>query len=292
MIVAAWDGLRSKGTFEEALGHGCFDHLRGKVDDPDAFFFLRIRRREVWPYWREKQGGWAASSPASESWSSSKLYEQWDEDTLLDMIEVLHDVASRPVRSGLRYASDECDGYYGPPFDQTRGRREYAARMNEVLAHHDPPYELVEGRIVVKTPDEYRKLMDAPVPSTADHDSVTVKIEHAKQVFAMRGVSVEDRRDAVKSLADVLEVLRPEVRKTLGRPDEGALFEIANGFGIRHNKRGQRRDYDHPAWLQWAFYIYLSTIHVVLYLKERESLNVEPGSHDARKTTSGLPDSG
>ena len=52
---------------------------------------------------------------------------------------------------------------------------------------------------------------------------------------------------------------------------ERELFNLANGFAIRHNTRDQRKDYDDAIWLSWAFYVYLATIHAVLRLKERES---------------------
>jgi len=51
--------------------------------------------------------------------------------------------------------------------------------------------------------------------------------------------------------------------------DERALFELANGYAIRHNKRETRRDFDEPAWLAWAFYVYLATIRVTLELRGR-----------------------
>ena len=53
--------------------------------------------------------------------------------------------------------------------------------------------------------------------------------------------------------------------------DERELFNLANGFAIRHNTRDQRKDYDDAIWLSWAFYVYLAIIHAVLRLKERES---------------------
>ena len=42
-------------------------------------------------------------------------------------------------------------------------------------------------------------------------------------------------------------------------PDEGALFEIANRFGIRHRRADQSTAYS-PLFLDWIFYAYLSTV--------------------------------
>ena len=49
--------------------------------------------------------------------------------------------------------------------------------------------------------------------------------------------------------------------------DEGALFKIANQFWVRHNDPDQRRDYDHDAWWDWLFHLYLSSIRLVQRLR-------------------------
>lgn len=49
--------------------------------------------------------------------------------------------------------------------------------------------------------------------------------------------------------------------------DERDLFNIANNFGLRHQNALQREDYD-PLWLNWIFYNYLATIHLVLRKQE------------------------
>ena len=47
------------------------------------------------------------------------------------------------------------------------------------------------------------------------------------------------------------------------------FFEIANNFGIRHHKVGQRTDYDKPIWYSWLFYYYLATIHAAVRLIDK-----------------------
>ena len=87
--------------------------------------------------------------------------------------------------------------------------------------------------------------------------------------FRGRRSTVDDRRVAVRELADVLEYLRPTIKQAMLSEDERALFELANNFAIRHNRRGQKRDYDWAVWLSWMFYVYLATIHATLRLHER-----------------------
>ena len=57
----------------------------------------------------------------------------------------------------------------------------------------------------------------------------------------------------------------------LNNKDEKALFNIANNFGIRHHNDKQQTNYDPAIWLSWMFYFYLSTIHAVVRMIEKET---------------------
>jgi hypothetical protein len=87
--------------------------------------------------------------------------------------------------------------------------------------------------------------------------------------FRRRSSTGEDRRDAVRDLADVLEFLREETKKVLNRDDERDLFNLANNFGIHHHKPGKKTDYDQAIWHSWMFYHYLATIHACVRLIEK-----------------------
>jgi uncharacterized Zn finger protein len=89
--------------------------------------------------------------------------------------------------------------------------------------------------------------------------------------YRRRGSTIDERRQAVRDLADVLEYLRPRVQELLTNKDESDLFNIANNFGIRHHNDKQKTGYDAGLWLSWMFYFYLSTIHVVLRKIEHQS---------------------
>jgi hypothetical protein len=78
-------------------------------------------------------------------------------------------------------------------------------------------------------------------------------------------------RLAVRELFDVLEKLRPELRDEMLQSDEGALFNIANNFVIRHLNEKQKDNYDSAIWHQWMFYVNLSTIHVITRLVSRKA---------------------
>ena len=95
------------------------------------------------------------------------------------------------------------------------------------------------------------------------------RVDDAVRKFRSRTASPTDRRDAVRDLADVLEYLRPEIKRVLTKKDDAALFEIANKFAIRHMDGEQFTEYTKPVWLSWMFYFYLATIYAVGHLMER-----------------------
>lgn len=256
LVVSVFDRLREQDYFQEAFGFWCVDNegFDGTVgSDCDAYFLRLIGREGVWPYWTEDPSG-------------TKTFEVWDTDTLFDVIEVLHDLVSKPV-DGRYHDYNNC-GWHYETFDRSSGQAEYRTEINQVLSLNDPPYELDGlGHVVEKTPNEFRQLLDAPTPPGTEHDLVMSKMDAAIERFRARGASLDDRRHAVRDLADVLEAIRGDIKDAMLPADEKALFNVANGFAIRHNNRQQRGDYDRVTWLRWTFYVYLATIHAVLRVR-------------------------
>ena len=60
------------------------------------------------------------------------------------------------------------------------------------------------------------------------------------------------------------------IKKELLSKDEGALFQIANQFDIRHRGADQQRDYE-EAYLDWIFWWYLGTVELTDRLLARET---------------------
>jgi len=54
-----------------------------------------------------------------------------------------------------------------------------------------------------------------------------------------RNASEHDKRSACIALAGVLEERRALLNQDMMKKDEGALFDIANNFAIRHQKAQQ-----------------------------------------------------
>ena len=70
-----------------------------------------------------------------------------------------------------------------------------------------------------------------------DPDNVDSRVQAATRKFRRYSASADDRRDAIRDLADVLEFLRPKLADVLTRKDESDLFHLANKFGIRHHNK-------------------------------------------------------
>jgi hypothetical protein len=262
LVIDVFEHFREQGYMQEAFGYECVVGDRDGTlgSNPSAFFMRSIMRPDIWPYWAEIEVAFGIFA---------RPYESWDADCLFDVVEVLHDLVAKPI-DGTDHSHRGC-GWHYHAFEQAAGRREFRREMNGILRMHDPPYEMNnEGLVVEATPDAFHPLLSAAVPEGTEAEVIS-KLDAAIARFRTRGASIDDRRTAVRDLADVLEALRADMRDTMLPKDERDLFHIANGFAIRHQNREQRGDYDRGTWLRWSFYVYLATIHAVLRVRNRAS---------------------
>lgn len=107
---------------------------------------------------------------------------------------------------------------------------------------------MTENGEIIRAVQDDAEMLIVRAPDLLDTDNRD-HVAGAIHKYRARGSTARDRRDAVRDLADVLEHLRGDVKAHMFSKDEGALFEIANVFWIRHNRPNERRDYDHDAWL-------------------------------------------
>ena len=239
--------------FQECLGYYCVDEgdVPGKLgSDIGAYLLRRVRKASLWPI--------------------RECIDSYSDDDIFDLIEFLHDCVSKPI-SGHYHTWNNC-GWHYDSFDQEAGRQAFRVDANEFLGDYGQGYELTaDGEIVVRAEEGLASLLDTAEPS-AEPENVDRRVESASAKFRRRASSGDDKRDAVRDLADVLEYLRPRVKSVIASEDEGDLFNLANNFGVRHHNKKQKTDYDTDIWYDWMFYYYLATIHACRrLLKKAES---------------------
>ncbi|MFD5104894.1 hypothetical protein [Streptomyces cinereoruber] len=235
----------NNGYLVEQFGEECVD---GPEDLPDASALIarRLGIPGLWPL-----------TPTV-----------WNEDLFYGLIEVFHDLVSRPRLR--RFHSYGACGWHHSEFHNGPARILYRAKINELLREAKIEYELAAegedlGRLVAATDDArsqlvHRVLNDSP-------PAVTDRIRHAVALFRARDASLESKRSAIVAAVGILEERRALIREELGKPNDGDLFKIANGFDLRHRRADQLANYN-DAFLDWIFWWYLATIELTNKLIE------------------------
>ncbi len=243
--------LEGEGYFQRSLGFHCVDSgfIPGEVGlELEGVILLELRKSGLTPI--------------------HMMVEEYSEDDLFDIIEFLYDHCAKPIERHY-HSWSEC-GWHCTEFDVELGRSEFRERLNPILALYSVGFELsVQGEILALAETGLEGLFEAPLPEL-DPDNVEQRIEAARLKFRRHRSSLDDRREAIRELADVLEYLRPQLKHVLAAGDEKDLFNLANNFGIRHHNPKQKASYDRDIWYSWMFYYYLATLHASLRLIARQ----------------------
>ncbi|BEP58153.1 hypothetical protein GmRootV118_53970 [Variovorax sp. V118] len=256
LFVRLYEQLREEGYTHEQFGFWCVDmhDVKGKLVDVEFTVLTTLRKPDLWPI--------ADKAPG------------YSEDDLFDMIEFLFDHVSKPL-TGSMHSYDQC-GMHWETFDKETGQKEFRKRVNDLLALYEHRFELsADGLILRQAPSGFEQLLDATVPT--DDKTITARVKAAVNEYRRHGASLDVRRHAVSDLVGVLEALRPKMSEAITSNDEKDLFNIANNFMIRHHNDKQKTDYEANLWLSWMFYVYLSTIHLILRRVELKKPKRNPG---------------
>lgn len=247
------------GYFQQSLGFECADEvfIPGILGhDIEGVLLLELRKSNLYPI--------------------GIHLETYSEDDLFDIIEFLYENCSKPLehRDHGVFNSDYLCSHYST-FDRESGRKEYREKVNNLLRRYGNGFELtVDGEILALPEDGLEPLLEASLPQI-DPENIEARVEAARRKFRRYRASLDERRDAIRDLADVLEYLRPKAKAVLIKKDEDDLFILANNFGIRHHNDKQKTEYDRAIWYSWMFYYYLATIHAVVRLIEKAKTESE-----------------
>ena len=257
MFLSTYVKFEANSYFQEALGYPCVDAYGGFCygnlgQKPESAILLHLRKPlKLDPFNISIVG--------------------YSEDDLFDMIEFLFDCVSRPTN---RYYHDYATcGWHSSEYDRVAGREEYREEVNSYLVDYQEGYQLSEkGEVLALADPGLQPLLDAALP-VYDPENAEMRVEAAKGKFRRHRSSIEDRKDAIRDLAAILEFLREKANKyLLTKKDDGDLLNIANNFAIRHHTYEQKSDYNRGIWYSWMFYFYLATIQaIVRVISEMES---------------------
>jgi hypothetical protein len=250
LFLVSYNKLWREGYFQKYFGVDCTDgDYPGELgEDIPSMVFINIRKENLWPIWQN--------------------LPNYSEDDLFDIIEYLHDHCSKGI-NGYYHSWNNC-GYHYEEFNDLEGQKFFRELMNSILKDYGDGFEIsTSGEILMLSDHGLSNLFLADIP-TNDVDNISNKINLAILKFRRHKSTLEDRRDAIRELADVLEFLRPSIKEHLGKKDENDIFNIANNFGIRHHNVDQKTEYDKAIWYSWIFYYYLATLHAVLRMVNKK----------------------
>jgi len=254
-VIAA---LARSGYFHDAFGSSCVDDADNPAEQGQKkLSSLLDTDCPMWPLGRDNG-------------ELSGVEQDWSEDLFFDVIEALHDLVARPRWRGWHEFDQHWDYQ---DFARAPGQAVYRWKVNELLFRSEVLLQLADsgsdcGRLVHAPGDArddlLRRAVQSPEPKVRD------LVDHAVAQFRGRGATFLAKREATKTLADVLEHRRALLKSELFKKDEDALFQIANHFEIRHINERQKGDYD-PAFLDWVFWWYLATIELTDRLLDRQT---------------------
>lgn len=172
-------------------------------------------------------------------------------------MELLHDHVSTPQPNGS--------------FDPNPAKADFREKLNELLNEYGDGFEMNGLGEIQRVPDAgFHVLTRRELPSSAPK-TVKDRVSAATRRFHNHGSTLDDRRAALKDLADAMEMIRPRAKLVLNRKDEDEIFQIMNQFGIRHAGNKQKTAYDDAIFFSWMFYYWLATIHACTRLIEQRA---------------------
>lgn len=250
LFSVIYNKLNADGFFQKYFGIDCTDgFIHGELgEEVEAIMFVNLRKDNLYPIY--------------------KNLPNYTEDDFFDVIEFLHDHCSKGL-NGHYHGWNNC-GYHYEEFNDIEGQKHFRELLNPILKGYKDGFEISEsGEILILSDNGLSNLFEADIP-TNDKDNVSKKINSAILKFRRHKSTLDDRREAIRELADVLEFLRPAIKEHLNKKDESDLFNIANNFGIRHHNKDQQTEYDKAIWFSWIFYYYLATLHAVLRMTNKK----------------------
>lgn len=204
------------------------------LPSPEVYFATRLQDKEVWPIWQYIEG--------------------YDEQILFSVIEILYD------HIGIyNYEIDE--------FESEVPKAEFAEQINNILRSYKEGYYLEPTNGFIIQMPNVALSEQLEYDGYALPDSVYEQMTTAIEMYYRFDANLEQKKKAINVLADILESEREEVKNVLnaeyGVPKnehDKLIFNIVNGYNIRHNRADQKSNYSKEIWYDWMMQYYTSVI--------------------------------
>jgi len=213
------------------------------LPSPEVYFATHLQDKEVWPIWQ--------------------YLEEYDEQTLFSVIEILYD------HIGVyNYETDE--------FESKIAKAEYAEQINNILGAYKDGYYLepTNGFIMQMPNGVLREQLE--YDGSEMQDSVYEQLATATEMYYRFDANLEQKKKAINILADILESEREAVKDILNEEYEvpknehdKLIFGIVNAYNIRHNRADQKGEYSKGIWYDWMMQYYTSVIITFYKLKKK-----------------------
>ncbi|WP_202710423.1 hypothetical protein [Sporosalibacterium faouarense] len=230
--------------FHEGMGYYCTDegNVIGTIGkDIAAEIYLKTGLEEVWPI-------------------KGYIYD-YDEVEFFTIIEFLYEYVSAPIDK-YYHEWNNC-GWHATSFDKEKGQKKFREEVNKLLDRYEEDYCLSDsGEIYTESPNGLSSLIEKKI-DTGDIKNVDDRVKYAISKFLRYDSNINEKKDAVRTLADILEYYKKQGIRFENK-DDSDLFNIINGFDIRHHNKLQQSNYDKELWYEWMFYTFLASINVLI----------------------------
>lgn len=241
----------NKGYFQSAITGvyiGSYDDERqilppSLAPSAEVFFATKLQSKKVYPI--------------------HEYYEYYNEETLFTVIEILYDHIAF-----YDYEIQELISI-GP-------RKEFCEQINNILRlYKDGFYLEPKNGFIMELPNVALKEQLA-YDGKDMGDDVYKKLCTASELYYRFDSNEEIKKKAINILADILENVREDVKTILNseyqiskNEHDSLIFNIVNGYNIRHNNGTQKTDYSKEIWYDWMMQYYTSTIITYYRLKKK-----------------------
>lgn len=152
------------------------------LPSPEVYFATRLQDKEVWPIWQ--------------------YLEEYDEQTLFSVIEILYD------HTGVY-------NYETAEFENEAQKAEFAEQINNILRAYKEGYYLepTNGFIMQMPNGALREQLEYDGSDLPD--SVYEQLATATEMYYRFDANLEQKKKAINILADILESEREEVKDIL-----------------------------------------------------------------------------